>query len=73
MPGFRPTRVFDREIYKILAWRKAHPDLAKGQPDDDSVYTRLTAKYEGPEPSSPIGECPAATGRYSAPPRHGTV
>jgi nucleoside-diphosphate-sugar epimerase len=46
VPGFRPTRVFEREIYKILAWRRAHPDLAKGQPDDQAVYTRLAAKYE---------------------------
>jgi nucleoside-diphosphate-sugar epimerase len=46
VPGFRPTRSFEREIFKILAWRKDHPDLAQGQPDDDAVYTRLTAKYE---------------------------
>jgi nucleoside-diphosphate-sugar epimerase len=46
VPGFRPTRVFEREIFKILAWRKAHPDLAKGQPEEDAVYTRLAANYE---------------------------
>jgi nucleoside-diphosphate-sugar epimerase len=46
VPGFSPTRVFEREIYKILAWRKAHPDLAKGQPEQDAVYTRLAANYE---------------------------
>ena len=46
VPGFRPTRVFEREIYKILAWRKAHPDLAKGDPAEDAVYTRLAQKYE---------------------------
>ena len=46
VPGFRPTRVFEREIYRILAWRKAHPNLAKGQPEEESVYTRLAAKYE---------------------------
>lgn len=46
VPGFRPTRVFEREIYKILAWRKAHPDLAKGDPAEDAVYTRLAEKYE---------------------------
>lgn len=46
VPGFRPTRVFEREIYKILAWRKAHPDLAKADPSEDAVYTRLTEKYE---------------------------
>jgi nucleoside-diphosphate-sugar epimerase len=46
VPGFRPTRVFEREIYRILAWRRAHPDLAKGQPEEDAVYTRLAAKYE---------------------------
>ena len=46
MPGFRPTRVFEREIYKILAWRTAHPDLARGQSEDQAVYTRLAAKYE---------------------------
>jgi nucleoside-diphosphate-sugar epimerase len=46
VPGFRPTRVFEREIYRILAWRRAHPDLATGQPDDAAAYTRLAAKYE---------------------------
>lgn len=46
VPGFRPTRVFEQEIYKILAWRKAHPDLAKGDPAEDAVYTRLAEKYE---------------------------
>lgn len=46
VPGFRPTRVFEREIYRILAWRKAHPDLAQGDPAEDAVYTRLAAKHE---------------------------
>jgi nucleoside-diphosphate-sugar epimerase len=45
VPGFNPTRVFEREIYKILAWRKAHPDLATGAPEEDAVYTRLAEKY----------------------------
>ncbi len=46
VPGFRPTRSFEREIYKILAWRKAHPDLAVGDPAEDAVYTRLAERYE---------------------------
>jgi len=46
VPGFGPTRVFEREIYRILAWRKSHPDLARGQPAEDAVFTRLAAKYE---------------------------
>lgn len=46
VPAFRPTRVFEREIYRILAWRKAHPELAKGDPAEDAVYTRLAARYE---------------------------
>lgn len=46
VPAFRPTRVFEREIYSILAWRRAHPELAKGDPAEDAVYTRLAAKYE---------------------------
>ncbi len=46
VPSFHPTRVFEREIYKILAWRKAHPELAAGEPAEDAVYTRLTARYE---------------------------
>jgi len=45
VPGFNPTRVFEREIYKILAWRKAHPGLAKGAAEEDAVYTRLAEKY----------------------------
>ena len=45
VPGFRPTRSFEREIYRILAWRRAHPDLAKGDPAEDAVYTRLAARY----------------------------
>lgn len=46
VPAFRPTRVFEREIYKILAWRKAHPDLARADPAEDAVYSRLADKYE---------------------------
>lgn len=45
VPGFNPARVFEREIYKILAWRTAHPDLAAGDPAEDAVYTRLVEKY----------------------------
>lgn len=46
VPGFRPTRVFEREIYRILAWRAAHPELAAGDPAEDAVYSRLADKYE---------------------------
>lgn len=46
VPAFRPTRVFEREIYSILAWRKAHPDLAQGDPSEDAVLSRLAEKYE---------------------------
>ena len=46
VPGFNPTRFFEREIYSILAWRAAHPDLAKGDPAEAAVYTRLAARYE---------------------------
>jgi nucleoside-diphosphate-sugar epimerase len=46
VPGFRPTRVFEREIFKILAWRRANPALAVADPAEDAVYTRLAARYE---------------------------
>lgn len=46
VPAFRPTRVFEREIFRILAWRAAHPDLAVGDPAEDAVYTRLVDKFE---------------------------
>jgi len=46
VPGFRPTRMFEREIYRILAHRKAHPEQTMGDPAEDAVYTRLVAKYE---------------------------
>jgi nucleoside-diphosphate-sugar epimerase len=46
VPGFRPTRVFEREIYKILDWRRRHPEQAVGDPAEAAVYARLAAKYE---------------------------
>ena len=46
VPGFRPTRVFEREIHKILAWRRAHPDLARADPAEAAVQARLVAAYE---------------------------
>jgi len=46
VPGFRPTRVFEREIYRILAWRTAHPELAVADPAEEAVYSRLAAKYQ---------------------------
>lgn len=46
VPGFRPTRSFEREIYKILAWRRANPALAAADPAEAAVYTRLAEKYD---------------------------
>ena len=46
VPAFNPTRTFEREIYKIVAWRRAHPDLATADPDEAAVQSRLVAAYE---------------------------
>jgi nucleoside-diphosphate-sugar epimerase len=46
VPAFNPTRTFEREIYKIVAWRKAHPDLAAADPAEVDVQRRLVAAYE---------------------------
>ena len=45
VPGFRPVRSFEREVYRMLAWRRSHPDLAAGDPAEDAVYDRLAAKH----------------------------
>ncbi len=46
VPGFHPTRMFEREIYRIIAWRKAHPDLAMADPAEVAVQARLVAAYQ---------------------------
>jgi nucleoside-diphosphate-sugar epimerase len=45
VPAFRPTRMFEREIYRILAWRRAHSDLAVADPAEAAVHARLAARY----------------------------
>jgi nucleoside-diphosphate-sugar epimerase len=46
VPGFNPTRFFEREIFSILAWRRAHPDLAVADPAEAAVQAHLVAAYE---------------------------
>ncbi|MDR3070172.1 MAG: NAD-dependent epimerase/dehydratase family protein [Propionibacteriaceae bacterium] len=45
VPGFNPTKVFEREIFKIIAWRKEHPQYAVPEPEELAVYDRLAAAH----------------------------
>ena len=45
VPGFSPTRVWEREVFRLLAWRKAHPEFAQAEADDIAIYQRLAIRH----------------------------
>jgi hypothetical protein len=45
VPAFNPTRFFEREIYKILAWRRANPQFARADPAEAAVAARLVRTH----------------------------
>ncbi len=46
VPAFRPSRMFEREVYRILAWRREHPDLAQADAAEAAVQERLVVAYQ---------------------------
>lgn len=61
VPGFAPRLTFHRAAVRMVAWRRAHPELACGDHETDAVLARIVDAYHaarsvfaarGPQPAA---------------------
>ncbi|MFC4243238.1 NAD-dependent epimerase/dehydratase family protein [Gryllotalpicola reticulitermitis] len=45
VPGFAPKLTFERSVRRMLEWRAAHPELARGDTDTESLFDRIVDGY----------------------------
>jgi nucleoside-diphosphate-sugar epimerase len=46
VPGFAPRLTFHRAAVRMMAWRREHPAIAKGDPATDAVLARIVDAYQ---------------------------
>jgi nucleoside-diphosphate-sugar epimerase len=46
VPGFAPRLTFHRAATRMMAWRRDHPAIAKGDAATDAVLARIAGAYE---------------------------
>jgi len=45
VPAFNPVKFFEREVYRIIAWRRDHPELARADAAEAATLARLAGAY----------------------------
>lgn len=45
VPSFRPRLTFHRAASRMVAWRRAHPDATRPDPETDAVLSRIVDAY----------------------------
>lgn len=45
VPGFSPKLTLERSVHRMLAWREANPELAKGEVEMEAILDRVVEAY----------------------------
>jgi nucleoside-diphosphate-sugar epimerase len=49
VPGFAPRLTFARAVHRMVAWRRAHPELTRPDPATDAILDRIVGAYHAAE------------------------